>query len=61
MGLIAFSSLSITVINTLEGLVDLYGFITNRMFLLVGGLLRSGKTKALVKYLASSLFKFHST
>ena len=31
------------------------------MFLLVGRLLRSDKTKALVKYLASSSFKFHST
>ena len=36
-------------------------FLTKRMFLLVGRLLRSDKTKTLVEYLASSSFKFHST
>ena len=44
--LIAFSSLSITVINNV---------------LLVGRLLRSDKTQVLVKYLASSLCKSHAT
>ena len=58
--LIAFSNLSITVTNTFEGLVDLHVFIIKHMFLLVGRLLQSDRTKALVKYLASSSFKYYS-
>ena len=58
-GLIAFSSLSITDINTFEGLVDLHVFIIKCMFLLVGRLLQSEKTKTLVKYLTSFSFRFH--
>ena len=56
-GCIAFSSLSITVINTFEGFADLHVFIIKCKFLLVERLLRSEKSKALVKYLASSSFK----
>ena len=48
-------------INTFEGLVDLHVFKIKRMFLLVGRPLRSDKTKAFVKYIASSSFIFHST
>ena len=36
-------------------------FIIKRMFLLVGRPLQSEKTKAFVKYLASSSFKFRAT
>ena len=60
-GLTAFSNLSITVINSLEDLVNLNVLLIKRMFLLTGSLLRSGKTKAFVKYLVSSSFGFHAT
>ena len=59
--LIAFSSLSTAATTMFEGLVDLHVFIVKHMFLLVGVLLQSDKTKALVKYLAISSFKFHAT
>ena len=56
--LIAFSSLSTTATTMFEGLVDLHVFIVKHMFLLVGVLLQSDKTKALVNILRFLLLSF---
>ena len=49
------------VINRFKDLLYLQVFIIKCMFLLVGRLLQSDKTKALAKYLASFSFEFDFT